>query len=58
MKKYVAGRFTKVRGMVVRARKRTDDCQGCVFNSPITCPVICSGEPNQCELDGVIFTKQ
>lgn len=55
--KYIPGRFVKIRGMVLRARKRTNDCEGCVFNSPITCLSIGSNV-NQCILDGVIFTKQ
>ena len=55
--KYVAGRFVKIHGIVVRARKRIDGCKGCVFNNPYTCICIGIREEENCISDGVIFTR-
>lgn len=58
MSKYVAGRFVKIHGTVVRARKRIDGCKGCVFNNPFTCLRIAAHDEEDCILTGIIFTKE
>lgn len=45
----------------VRAKKRTNGCEGCVLNSPFLCPNISlknsKKELPNCELNGIIFVK-
>ena len=54
----VPGRLAKVKGKLVRCKKRTNGCEGCILASIILCPnVVKNGKRYDCIEDGVIFVK-
>ncbi|MEE3413888.1 MAG: hypothetical protein VZR53_00770 [Prevotella sp.] len=63
MKKIKPGQFWSCNGCIVRARKRTSGCTGCLYeDSIILCPDVRtrngdnSNKPN-CLLNNIIFVK-
>lgn len=61
VKKVKPGQFASINGCVCRARKRIKGCKGCIFNNFFSCLYITKnsrcGNVNECELNGVIYTK-
>lgn len=56
-KPLIPGRFTNVNGKVLRIRKRTYGCNGCVLNNIYACPNIPVNNSHvDCTLYNVIFT--
>lgn len=54
-----AGRFAKIDGKVVRCKKRTNGCEGCVLDDMILCPRMGKTQKSNitCIEDGIIFVK-
>lgn len=54
------GQFTWINGGLYRAKKRENNCEGCVFEKSFKCPNIGDKPPNytiDCVLDNIILTK-
>lgn len=61
MKTPKPGQFCTIGGIVYRAKKRTNECQGCALNNLFLCPNIVDRRTNkpelECELNNIILTK-
>lgn len=55
------GQFVNVNGLLCRAKRATYKCNGCLFDTPFTCPgqhmMSKQGYPFACIVEQIIFEK-
>lgn len=55
------GRFANINGVICRAKKATNDCDGCIFDNVASCPGVTLLDehhmPFECINNGIIFSK-
>jgi hypothetical protein len=62
MKTPKPGQFTQYNGILYRAVRRTDRCEGCAFNNAFTCPNIVDPRNKdlhklECDSYGIILKR-